>query len=111
MDRAFNHPMGPEFLPKKEICAQFLWALSNLPALRYTIDQCLIPMGFILHSKRVIKNIEVNAQLIILEDGHSHGHTYHTHTQFISKIVSMYCLRVNFTWHFKLITKVFRDMS
>ena len=37
-------------------------------------------MGFILHSKRVIENIEVNAQLIILEDGHSHGHTHHTHT-------------------------------
>ena len=63
-------------------------------------------MGFILHSKRVIENIEVNAQLIILEDGHSHGHTH-----FISKLVSMYCSRVTFTWHFKLITKEFRDMS
>ena len=68
-------------------------------------------MGFILHSKRVIENIEVNAQLIILEDGHSHGHTHHTHIDCISMLVSMYCSRVTFTWHFKLITKEFRDMS
>ena len=68
-------------------------------------------MGFILHSKRVIENIEVNGQLIILEDGHSHGQTHHVHTHCISNLVSMYSLRVNFTWHFKLITKAFRDMS
>ena len=37
-------------------------------------------MGSILHSKRVIENIEVYSQLIILEDGNSHGHTHHTHT-------------------------------
>ena len=91
---------------KKQLFAQVLWPLSNIPALRYTIDQSLIPMGFILHSKRVIENIEVNSQLIILEDGHSHGHTH-----CISKLVSMYSSRVTFTWHFKLITKEFRDMT
>ena len=68
-------------------------------------------MGFILHSKRLIENIEVNAQLIILEYGHSHGHTHHMHTHCISKIVSMYSSRVTFTWKFKLITKEFRDMN
>ena len=71
-----------------------------------TIDQSLIPMGFILHSKRVIENIEVNSQLIKLEDGHSHGHTH-----CISNLVSMYSSRVTFACHFKLITKEFRDMS
>ena len=63
-------------------------------------------MGFILHSKRVIENVEVNSQLTILEDGNSHGHTH-----CISKLVSMYSLRVTFTWNFKLITKAFIDMS
>ena len=53
---------------KKQLFAQVLWPLSNLPELCYTIDQILIPMGFILHSKRVVENIEVNSQLIILED-------------------------------------------
>ena len=65
---------------KNQLVAQILWSLSNLPTLHYTIDQCLIPMGFILHRKRVIANIEINSQLIILEDGNSHGHTHHTHT-------------------------------
>ena len=41
-------------LKEKKLVAQVLWPLSNIPALRYTIDQCLIPMKFILHSKRVI---------------------------------------------------------
>ena len=67
---------------KKLLVAQVLWPLSNILALRYTIDQCLIPMEFILHSKRVIENIKVNAQLITLEDGHSHGHT-HTHIAYL----------------------------
>ena len=48
---------------KKQLVAQVLWPLSNLPALRYTIDPCLIPMGFIIHSKRVIENIEVMPNL------------------------------------------------
>ena len=94
-----------------QLVAQVLWPLSNLPTLRYTIDQCLIPMRFILHSKRVIEKIEVNAQLIILEDENSHEHTQHAHTHCIFKLVSMYSSRVNFTWHFKLITKEFRDVS
>ena len=68
-------------------------------------------MGFILHSKRVIENIEVNAQLVILEDGNSHGHPHQTHTHFISNIVSMYSSTLTFTWHIKLITKAFRDTS
>ena len=92
-----------------QLVAQVLWPLSNIPALPYTIDQCLIPMGFILYSKRVIENIEVNAQLIILEYGHTH-HT-HTHTHCISKLVSMYSSRVTITWHFKSITNASIDMS
>ena len=48
-------------------------------------------MEFILHRKRLIENIELNAPLIIIEDGHSHGHT---HTYCISKHVSVYSLRV-----------------
>ena len=86
MDQKFLHicPYKHTSLKEKKLVCQVLWPLSHIPALRYTIDQCLIPMGFILHSKRVIKNIEVNSQLIILEDGHSHGHTL-----CISKLVSM----------------------
>ena len=96
---------------KNQLVAQVLWPLSNIPALHYTIDQCFIPMGFILHIKRVIESIEVNSQLIILEYGHSHGHTHHTHTHCISNLVSMYSSKVTFTWNFKLITNAFRDMS
>ena len=55
-------------------------------------------MGFSLHRKRLIENIELNAPLIIIEDEHSHGHRHHTHTHThthcISKHVSMYSLRV-----------------
>ena len=93
---------------KKQLVSQVLWPLSNISALCYIIDQCLIPLGFILNGKRVIENIEVNSQLRILEDGHSHGHT---HTHCIYKLVSMYSSRVTFTWNFKLITKVFIDIS
>ena len=96
---------------KKKLVDQVLWTLSNLPTLHNTIDQCFTPMGFILHIKRVIESIEVNAQLIILEYGHSHGHTHQTHTHFRSRLVPMYSSRVSFTWHFKLITKEFRDTS
>ena len=78
---------------KKQLVAQFLWPLSNLPALRYTIDQCLIPMEFILHSKRVIENIELNSQCKILEYGHPHGQTH-----CISKLFTMYSSGVTFTW-------------
>ena len=68
-------------------------------------------MEFILHSKRVIENIELNGKLIILEDGNSHGHTHHTHTHCIYKLVSIYSSRVTSACHIKLITKAFRDMS
>ena len=48
---------------KKQLVSQVLWPLSNISALCYTIDQCLIPMGLILNSKRVIENIKVNSNL------------------------------------------------
>ena len=70
---------------KKKLVSQVLWTLSNLPVLRYPIDQCLIPMGFILRSKRVIENIEVNSQLIILEDGiHIDTHIICTHISYLT---------------------------